>query len=249
MSHLAQLLSHLKALKLSGIAESLELRLTEAQRNDLSFSEFMAMILTDELQVRSNRKLGRLLLRAHAESSKTLESFDFGFAPGVKASQIRELSTCRFIEKGENVFFIGPTGTGKTHLAKALAHAACRQHHCVDFFNFQELFHTLKQADLANALHRRMRTLKTSDLLILDDFAFKKLDQQSAEYFYMIVDARYATKSIILTSNRALGDWDAIFPDPIMANALMDRLAHNAHQIVIKGESYRKKLKPSQDRK
>jgi DNA replication protein DnaC len=249
MSNLAQLLAHIKALKLSGIAESLELRLREAQSNDLSFSEFLAMILTDEFQVRANRKLQRLLLRAHAESSKTLESFDFGFAPGVKASQIRELSTCRFIEKGENIFFVGPTGTGKTHLAKALAHAACRQHLCVDFFNFQELFHTLKQADLANSLDRRMRVLKTTDLLVLDDFAFKKLDQQSAEYFYMIVDARYATKSIILTSNRAMSDWDAIFPDPIMANALMDRLAHNAHQIVIKGESYRKKLKPSQDRK
>ena len=94
MSHLAQLLAHIKALKLSGIAESLELRLKEAQSNDLNFSEFLAMILTDELQVRSNRKLQRLLLRAHAESSKTLESFDFGFAPGVKATQIRELSTC-----------------------------------------------------------------------------------------------------------------------------------------------------------
>jgi len=249
MSNLAQLLIHLKALKLSGIAETLELRLKEAQSNDLSFSEFLSMILTDEIQLRSNRKLQRLLLRAHAESSKTLESFDFGFATAVKASQIRELSTCRFIEKGENIFFLGPTGTGKTHLAKAIAHAACRQHLCVDFFKFQELFHTLKQADLANALDRRMRVLKTTDLLILDDFAFKKLDQQSAEYFYMIVDARYATKSIILTSNRSISDWDALFPDPIMANALMDRLAHNAHQIVIKGESYRKKLKPSQDKK
>ncbi len=218
----------------------------ESQNNGLSFSEFLAMLLTDELEVRSNRKLERLLIRAHAESSKTLESFSFSFNPSIKPSQIRELAQCHFIEKGENIFLLGPTGTGKTHLAKAIAHAACRKYLHVEFFNFQELFHTLKQADLANVLDRRMRPLRMADLLILDDFAFKKLDQQSAEYFYIIVDARYSSqKSVILTSNRAISDWEGIFPDPIMANALMDRIAHNAHQITINGESYRKKLRPS----
>lgn len=242
----AQLQTQLRALKLSGIADTLELRLMESQNNGLSFSEFLAMLLADELEVRSNRKLERLLLRAHAESSKTLESFHFSFNPSIKASQIRELAQCHFIEKGENIFLLGPTGTGKTHLAKALAHAACRKYLHVEFFNFQELFHALKQADLANVLDRRMRPLRSADLLILDDFAFKKLDQQAAEYFYMIVDDRHsAQRSIILTSNRAMSDWEGIFPDPIMANALMDRIAHNAHQITIKGESYRKKLKPS----
>jgi len=242
----AQLLTQLRALKLSGIADTLELRLMESQNNGLSFSEFLAMLLTDELEVRSNRKLERLLIRAHAESSKTLESFSFSFNPSIKPSQIRELAQCHFIEKGENIFLLGPTGTGKTHLAKAIAHAACRKYLHVEFFNFQELFHTLKQADLANVLDRRMRPLRMADLLILDDFAFKKLDQQSAEYFYIIVDARYSSqKSVILTSNRAISDWEGIFPDPIMANALMDRIAHNAHQITINGESYRKKLRPS----
>ena len=241
----AQLLAQLKALKLSGMADTLDLRLMEAQNNDLSFTEFFTMLLNDELQVRSNRKLDRLLLRAHAESGKTLESFSFAFNPSIKASQIRELSTCHFIDKGENIFLLGPTGTGKTHLAKAIAHAACRKYLHVEFFNFQELFHILKQADLANGLTRKMNTLRKADLIILDDFALKKLDQQSAEYFYMIVDARYSLqKSLIITSNRGITDWEGIFPDPIMANALMDRIAHNAHQIVIKGESYRKKLRP-----
>jgi DNA replication protein DnaC len=245
MSNLAQLKMQLKTLKLSGMTETLDLRLMEAQNNQLSVSEFLAMILNDELQTRSNRKLQRLLAHAHAESSKTLESFDFTFNHSIKASSIRELGTCRFIENGENIFFLGPTGTGKTHLAKAIAHMACRQHLCVEFFNFQELFRLLKQADLSNSIDKRMKPLFKADLLILDDFAFKKLDQQSAEFFYTIVDARYGSKSILLTSNRAMSDWEPIFPDPIMANALLDRLAHNAHQIIIKGESYRKKLKPS----
>jgi len=245
MSHLSQLRIQLKTLKLSGMAESLELRLMEAQNNQLAPTEFLAMILSDELETRNNRKLERLLAHAHAESGKTLESFDFTFNQSVKAPLIRELATCRFMEKGENLFFLGPTGTGKTHLAKAIAHAACRQHLRVEFFNFQELFHFLRQADLANTLDKRMNPLLKTDLLILDDFAFKKLDQQSSEYFYSIVDARYHRKSILLTSNRAISDWESIFPDPVMANALMDRLAHNAHQITIKGESYRKKFKPS----
>lgn len=241
----AQLITSLKSLKLSGMADTVELRLMEAQNNSLAFSEFLSMLLTDETQARANRKLERLLQHAHADSSKTLESFDFSFNPSINAAMIRELATCHFMDKGENVFFLGPTGTGKTHLAKAIAHMACRKHLNVEYFNFQELLRLLAQADLASSLDKRLNSLIKSDLLILDDFAFKKIDQQSAEYLYAIVDARYPSKSILITSNRSISDWQAIFPDPIMANALMDRLAHNAHQILIKGESYRKKLAPS----
>jgi DNA replication protein DnaC len=111
MSNMAQLQTQLKALKLSGIVETLDLRLMEAQSNQLSISEFLAMILNDELQRQSNRKLQRLLSHAHAEAGKTIESFDFSFNHSINASMMRELGTCRFIEKGENIFFIGPTGT------------------------------------------------------------------------------------------------------------------------------------------
>ena len=202
----AGLITQLKSLKLSGMADTLELRLMEAENNSLSFSEFLSMAITDELQTRSNRKLQRLLSHAHADPSKTLESFDFSFNPSINATVIRELATCRFIEKGENIFFLGPTGTGKTHLAKAIAHMACRKHLNVEYFNFQELFRLLSQADLVNSLDKKLRPLIRTDLLILDDFAFKKLDQQSAEYLYAIVDGRYPLKSTILTSNRAITD-------------------------------------------
>ena len=244
MSHYAQLKSQLKALKLSGIAETLELRIMEAQNNQLAFTELLTMILTDEIETRQNRKLQRLISHARLDAGKTLESFDFSFNPSINASLIRELAICRFIEKGENIFLIGPTGTGKTHLAQAISHMACRQFLTVEFYNFHEFFSMLHKADLMNRIDKLMKSLIKADLIVIDDFAFKKIDQKSAEFLYAIVDARYRQRSIILTSNRAMNDWAAIFPDPIMANALMDRLAHNSYQIIIKGESFRKKFMP-----
>ena len=244
MSNAPELKNLLKALKLSGILDHLDVRLMEAQNNDLSFSELLTMILTDEMEARRNRKLQRLIKRAHLDPAKTLESFDYSFNPSTNAVRIRELATCQFIERSENVFLLGPTGTGKTHLAQALSHMACRQHLVVDFYSFHSLFTALSRADLAGTIDRLIGSLIKSDLLVVDDFAFKKMDQKTAEWFYAIVDARDALRSIILTSNRALSDWAGIFPDKVMANAVMDRLAHNAHQIVIKGESFRKKKIP-----
>lgn len=244
MSNAPELKTLLKALKLSGILDHLDVRLMEAQSNDLSFSELLTMVLTDEMEARRNRKLQRLIKRAHLDPGKTLESFDYSFNPSTNAVRIRELATCQFIERAENVFLLGPTGTGKTHLAQALSHMACRQHLVVDFYSFHTLFAALNRADLAGTIDRLIGSLTKSDLLVVDDFAFKKMDQKTAEWFYAIVDERYALRSIILTSNRALSDWTGIFPDKVMANAVMDRLAHNAHQIVIKGESYRKKKSP-----
>lgn len=244
MNNHAQLKQQLKTLKLSGLLENLELRLLEAQQNQLTYSEFLSIILSDEMETRNMRKLQRLLKNAGLGSKKTIETFDFSFNPSINAAYIRELATCRFIEKGEGIFLIGPTGTGKTHLAKALCHQACRKHFTTAFYPFHEFFNEMNKAELKNKLSQLIKKLIKIDLLVIDDFGFKKINQQSAEYLYALVDARYAVKSIILTSNRAITDWASIFPDPLMANAILDRLAHHSHQIIIKGESYRKKFTP-----
>lgn len=245
MSEIAQLKQQLRSLKLSGALETIELRIMEAGQNQLSFAELLSLILEDEILTRQNRKLQRLLSHAKLNSNKTIETFDFAFNSSINAQQIRNFTLCRFIEKNENIFFVGPTGTGKTHLAKAIGHAACRKYLSVGFFNFHALFLSLHQAELNDKLDKQLKIIIKYDLLIIDDFAFKKVDQNMAELLYAIIDARYGIGSIILTANRSMSDWGNIFPDQIMANALMDRLCHNAHQIIIKGESYRRKFNPN----
>jgi len=241
------LIQQLRALKLPGIREHLEARLLEAESNNLSYHEFLSMLFTDELDLRSSRRIERLLHSAHLGTEMTLETFDLSFNASINAKLIRGLSSCRFIERGEGVFFIGPTGTGKTHLAKALAHKACRMMFSVAFYSSGKLFSELATADLQNKLSQLLRRLLAVDLLVIDDFGFKTIDQTSAERLYAIVDGRFRAKSIILTSNRAMTDWPGLFPDPVVANAILDRIAHTSHQIIIKGQSYRKKLQVKKD--
>lgn len=241
------LISQLRILKLPGIREHLEARIMESEANNLSYSEFLSMLLTDEIDARTTRRIQRLLQRAHLGPETTLDSFDWAFNPTINAKQMRALAACRFIERGEGIFFLGPTGTGKTHLAKAIAHTACRMMHTVSYYSLSGLFADLALADLQNKLHVLLKRLITVDLLVIDDFGIKPFDQLTAERFYAIVDGRFRTKSIILTSNRAMTDWPGLFPDPVIANAILDRIAHTSHQIVIKGHSYRKKLKVKSD--
>jgi DNA replication protein DnaC len=244
MNETEQIKAQLKKLKLSGMRDYLETRLIEANSNQLSYTEFLCSLLLDEIETRKQNKLNRLISQAHIGSEATMETFDFKFSPYIPVTHIKTLATCEFLNKGENVIFLGPTGTGKTHLAKALCHQTCRRYRSALFKSFFEFFKELKIMELDGKLDNYLKKLLKIDVLVIDDFAFRKIDAAETELFYYIVDERYQTKSMIFTSNRALSDWAAIFPDPVTANAIMDRLAHSAHQIVMKGESYRSKQKP-----
>lgn len=242
MKHPTQLISQIKQLKLSAMLDTIEMRIMEAQKNQLDYQSFLSLLLQDELEARQQRKIQKRLRDARFGAQQTLEEFDFSFAPHLNRTLIRELATCNFIERGEGIIFTGAPGTGKTHLAKALGHQACRRNYSAIFYKFHQLFADLTKADLSGTLEGLLKKLILCDLLIIDDFAFKKIDQQNSEFLYNVVDSRYGSKSLILTSNRAMSDWMSVFPDPVIAGAILDRLAHQAYQIQLKGESIRKKL-------
>jgi DNA replication protein DnaC len=149
-----------------------------------------------------------------------------------------------FIEKQEHVLFYGPAGVGKTHLAQALGHAACRQGYEVLYTKAVKLFRSLLAARADHSWERRIKKYLNPDLLIIDDFGLTTLNPTQAEDFYEIVTERHQRSSTIITSNRPPQDWIPLFPDPVLANSALDRLAHHAHHIVLEGESYRKKLNP-----
>jgi len=187
------------------MAEELDRHLLAAQQNSLDYVSFLSMLLSEELESRSHRKADRLLKQAKFGNPQCLEDYDVSLSTGLDPTLVRELASCRFIEKAQGVIITGPPGTGKTHLAKGLGHAACRSLHKVRFFKFNELFKELDQL-LEEGRQRQWNKLIGHDLLIIDDFAFRRITQSQSEQLYQLVDDCYRTTSIILTSNRALPD-------------------------------------------
>lgn len=244
MKQVVHLEKKLKTLKLGGILHTLEERLRQAQAEGWSHIDFTERILEDEIERREAKKLDQRLVRANFEEYKTMEEFDFAFNPTIPARQLRELATCLFIDRHEHVILEGQVGVGKTHLGEAIGHAACRKGFSTLFVKAQRLLANLMGGRADGTREKRLRTYLAPDLLIIDDFALRKLTVDQADDFYDIVTERHLTGSMIVTSNRSIQEWVDMFPDPVLGNSAMDRLAHNAHQISIKGPSYRKTSGP-----
>jgi DNA replication protein DnaC len=233
----------LRGFKLSGMVNTLEIRLKQATEENLGYSEFLGMLLEDELSRRTDNKRGRLYRKARLPFEKGIEDFDFTFQPTIRKQEVLELSTCRFVEKRENILFIGQPGTGKTHLSVALALQALGRGKTVLFTTIWDMITTLQQSRADYSYHKKIQTYIQPDLLILDELGYRSMAESTVEDFFEIVSRRYEKGSLIITSNRSLSEWDKVFVDKTLTTAVVDRLLHHSQVIEIKGESYRVKHK------
>jgi DNA replication protein DnaC len=235
----------LKRLKLSGIMPGLIERATYAQKATLPPLDFLELALQDEIDRREQKNLTNRLARAGFAEPQTFEEFDWTVPVTFDRDRVHELFTLQFLERREDVIFLGPVGVGKTSLACALGHSACRAGHRVLFLRNDDLLKQLHQSRADNSTERHLRALLTPDLLIIDDFGLRRLTAQQSSDFYEVIIERHKRASTIVTSNRAIDEWIPLFDDPILAQSALDRLAHNGHQIVMEGPSYRSRQRPS----
>ncbi len=242
--NLLQLQPRLKRLKLGGMLQTLELRLDQAHKEQLGHLAFLELMLEDEIQRRANKALARRIQRAHFEDVQTLADFDFAFNPKIPATQIRDLSTCSFIERKESLLLVGPVGVGKTHLAQAIGHAACRQGRSVLFDKTARALADLGAGHLDATWERRLRRYLAPDLLILDDFGLRGFTERQGEDLYELISERVRRGSTIVTSNRPPAEWYALFPNPVLAEGALDRLINASHHVALHGKSYRPQRRP-----
>jgi DNA replication protein DnaC len=231
----------LKELKLSGMLHSLEERAELAKEQKLSPTEFLALLLDDEIERRRQNVATLRQKMAGFEGLKLLSQFDFAAIPTLEKSLVLEMATCRFITAKENWLICGPTGVGKSHLATAIGFEAIKRGLKVLSYPTHRLLADLFAARADGSYPRRLQKLMATDLLIIDDFGLRPINVQGADDLYEIIHRRYERGSILMTSNRAPSEWPELFGDGLLASAALDRLTHHARVTIITGESYRQR--------
>jgi DNA replication protein DnaC len=231
--------STLKQLRLSGLLESLDVRLHEAVGNSLTHAEFLELIFQDELAVRSDRQVRRRVKAAGFRELKTLDGFDWSFNPSIKKKQVFDLATCRFVRETRDVLFLGPPGVGKSFLAQALGYQAIKCGFAVLYRSIFDVIRDFLHDEALGGEDKIMARYLKPDLLIIDDMGMKQLPKRSGEYLFEIIMRRYETRSTMMTSNRPLEDWGKLIGDVPSATAILDRFLHHAEVVTITGKSYR----------
>lgn len=235
----------LRTLKLTGMLDTLDARVAQARAGQLGHLDFLQVLCEDEIARRETAALARRLRRARFEEPATIETFDFTANPQLPAAVLRDLAALRWLAAGESVILYGPVGVGKTHIAQALGHNVIRRGGEVRFAKTSRVLADLAGGHADHTWQRRLREYTRPAVLILDDFAMRPLTDAQADDLYELITERATTAGpLILTTNRAPADWYPLFPNPVVAESLLDRLINTSHQILMDGPSYRPRKRP-----
>lgn len=237
---LQQTFEKLSQMRLHSFADALKEQLQQSSVQELSFEERIAMLVDREWLSRENRKLKRRLKAARLKQQASIEDIDYRHPRGLDKSVILTLSNCNWIRNHQNVIITGPTGIGKSYLAEALGHKACREGFSTLYCRSTHLFRDLAIARGDGSYMKLLRSLAKTDLLVLDDWGLSPLNDTERRDFLEVMEDRHGIRSTVITSQYPVAKWHDLIGEPTLADAILDRIVHNAHKIILKGESLRK---------
>ncbi|SHJ23539.1 DNA replication protein DnaC [Geosporobacter subterraneus DSM 17957] len=235
------LIKNLEYLKLKQMITHLDDVIDFINTNNLSFVDGLTKLTAHEIDFKEANMIRSMVKVGAFPHTKEIKDFDFDFQPSINQQQILDFTTLRFIEAQENLVFLGPSGVGKTHLATSIGIAAAKKRYSTYFIKCHDLLQQLKKARLENRLDARLKHFTKYKLLIIDELGYLPINKDDSKLFFQLIDMRYEKKSTILTTNINFNNWDEVFYDAVIANAILDRILHHAHIISISGKSYRLK--------
>lgn len=232
---------HATRLALTHLAAEAETLAGRAEADTMGYLDFLDLVLEDEVGHRDGRRFRNALKLSGLPHHKSLDTFEFAFQPDLDPRRVRDLAALAFVAAKANIALLGPPGVGKTHLAVALAVAACQAGYSIYFTTVDDLVRQLRMAEAAGRFAKKLQTYLKPAVLVLDEVGYLPLSRAEANMVFQLVSRRYERGSIILTSNKPFSDWGQVFADDILATAILDRLLHHADVVSINGPSYRLK--------